>query len=112
MIKKMGDMFDHVLDYYIVSCLFIVLFIQSLIGVGDVRTISALGVLLCVVGVVQKDIRADPWIFIPLIIYNLIAIVSFYAVYGNITDGYGSTQMIFPIMYLLMACLDSRELFC
>ena len=58
MIKKMGDMFDHVLDYYIVSCLFIVLFILSLIGVGDVRTISALGVLLCVVGLPDQGLKS------------------------------------------------------
>ena len=54
----MGDMFDHVLDYYIVSCLFIVLFILSLIGVGDVRTISALGVLLCVVGLPDQGLKS------------------------------------------------------
>lgn len=107
---KAEDMFDRLLSHYVVVSLFLVLFILSLIGVGNARIVSALGLLLCMVGLVQKGILADPWIIIPLIIYNLVNMASFYAVYGNLTDSYGSTQMIFPIIYLLITCLDSRDL--
>ena len=49
----MGGGFWRLIDHYIVLCLFLALFILTLLGVGDVRTVSLLGLLLCAVGLVQ-----------------------------------------------------------
>lgn len=101
---------ESLIDRYAVLCLTLALVILSLIGVGDVRITSLLGILLCGAGVTLGSARANPWILIPLILYNLAAAASSYAAYGNIADGYGAMHAIFPVIYLLMACLDGEEL--
>ncbi len=101
---------DGLIDHYVVACIFLAQLIMTLIGVGNVGTVSALGLLLCIVGLAQRSVWADPWILIPLILYNLISMISTFAAYGNITDGYGALQSVFPVIYLLMACLSGQEL--
>lgn len=101
---------DSLIDHYAVVCIFLAQLIMTLLGVGNVRIISVLGILLCIVGLIQRSVQADFGILVPLILYNLISMISTYAVYGNITDGYGALQSVFPVLYLLMACLSDKEL--
>lgn len=102
--------FDDLIDHYVVICLFLGLFILTWVGVGDVPIVSMLGLILCAAGLAQQSAQADLWILVPLILYNLISMISSWAVYGNITDGYGALQSILPVIYLLMACLGKRDL--
>ncbi|MEY8338268.1 O-antigen ligase family protein [Lachnospiraceae bacterium 62-35] len=99
------------IDHYLIVCIFLSLFILTLVGVGDVLTVSMLGLLLCAAGFVQQSAQVDLWIFVPLVVYNLASMASSYAIYGNITDGYASIQSVFPVLYLLRACLDRKEQF-
>ena len=95
---------DRLLDRYIMACLFLSLIILTWVGVGNTAAVSAAGLLLCAAGMGQPAERADMKFFLPLALYNLVSMVSAYAAYGNITDGYASTQMIF-----LMAALSGEE---
>ncbi len=100
---------DSLLDHYAAVCIALALFILSLVGVGDMVTVSLLGLLLCMVGLTRRSARVDLWILVPLLVYDLFCLVSSYAAYGNIADGYGVTHAIFPLLCLLTACLDQGE---
>lgn len=101
---------ESLIDHYVVLCFVFVLVILSLIGVGDVRTAGLVGILLCGAGMTQDTARVDLWILIPFIVYDLAAMASSYAFYGNIVDGYGAMHAVFPVVYLLMSCLDEKEM--
>ena len=109
MLGKAGQKIDWLVDHYMAVCLLLALFILSMVGVGDMRAVSMLGLLLCVVGIIQQSAQVDLWIFVPLVIYDLFAMASSWAAYGNIADGYGVTHLVFPTVYLLMACLSGGE---
>lgn len=101
---------ESLVDHYVVLCLALALVILSLIGVGDVRTAGLVGILLCGAGMTQDTARVDLWILLPFIVYDLAAMASSYAFYGNIVDGYGAMHAVFPVVYLLMSCLDEKEM--
>ncbi|NBH72827.1 hypothetical protein D3Z51_12495 [Clostridiaceae bacterium] len=111
MIDALGRKLDCLLDHYTIVCIFLALVIMTWIGVGTVPVASMLGVLLCVIGIAQASAQADLGILLPLVVYNLAGMASSFAWYGNITDGYGAMHSVFPVLYLLMACLDSKEQF-
>ena len=100
---------DGLADHYTAACIFLAQLILTMVGVGNLRTVSILGLILCVIGLVKRSARIDPWIFAPLILYNLAAMASTYRIYGTITEGYGAFQSVFPVLYLLMMCLEDSE---
>lgn len=97
------------IDYFIVLLLFMALFILTFIGVGDLRVVGLVGIMLCLAGMMQQSARVDIWGLIPLVIYNLMNMISSYNTYGNIATGFASIQLIFPVVYLLMACMSEKE---
>lgn len=101
--------FDSLIDHYAVICVFLALFITTLTGVGEVRIASILGLLLCIVGLVQPLAKVDLWVLVPVLVYQLVSMASSWAIYGNFVDGYASTQGILPVLYLLVGCLSSGE---
>lgn len=109
-IRKIPDTRSYLSEYYLAICLFFALIILTLAGVGNVVSVSLLGVLLCLAGVVQGGVTVDLWVLIPLILYNLFSCISSYLTFGNTVEGYAATQMIFPVLYLLLAYLSRREL--
>ena len=102
--------FDKLLEHYIVSCVLLAQFILTLIGVGDVRLVSLLGLLLCVVGLAQRSAQVDFWVLVPLVVYELASMASSWRVYRTIAEGYGALQLVFPVRYLLITCMDELEL--
>lgn len=110
MIRTIEQGIDYLTEHYLTVCLFIALFILTWVGVGDIPTVSVLGLILCLAGFARRSVQADLWILCPLILYNLAAMVSSYAVYRNITDGYASLHLLYPVMYLMMGCLEENEM--
>lgn len=100
---------NRLLTHTSACCLLLALFIMTLLGVGSNLIVGALGVVLCVMGFGQEEARVDLWVLIPLVIYNLISAFSSFRTYGNLQDGFVSTQVIFPVLYLLLACLEKKE---
>lgn len=98
-----------VLDHYSAVLLFLALFILTFIGIGSAAIVALLGLILCAAGITQRHARVDLWIFAPLLIYNGVSMASSYAAYGSIADGFASTQMIIPVIYLFLGCLDNRD---
>lgn len=109
MLRSLKRGWTGCLDHYAAACLIPALFILTLTGVGDVLTVSLLGLLLCGVGLTRGGGRVDLWVLLPLLLYDLACLASSFAAYGNLTDGYGVTHGIFPVLYLLLACLGEEE---
>lgn len=109
MLRSLKRGWTSCLDHYAAACLIPALFILTLTGVGDVLTVSLLGLLLCGTGLTRGGARADLWILIPLLLYDLACLASAFAAYGTLTDGYGVIHGIFPVLYLLLACLGEED---
>lgn len=107
--KEIMRRIDNLIDHYMVICIFMALFIMTWVGVGDIRIVCMLGLILCAAGFSGRSVQTDLWVLIPLVGYDLAGMASSYAAYGNITDGYGSIHLLFPVLYLLMSCLEKRE---
>lgn len=110
MLPRVGRGLDSLIDHYAAACIILALFILSLLGVGDVRMVGLVGILLCAAGLVRGPAQVDLWVLLPLLIYVLSDLASAYHTYGDIAGGYGALHGIFPVLYLLMACLDGEEL--
>ena len=110
MLNRIEHIFENIMDHYMIVCLFLSLFILTFAGVGNILIVTLLGLILCTAGFVFRPIKVDLWIFTPLFLYNVASALSSYRTFGDITNGYASTQMIFPVFYLLMATLEKEEL--
>lgn len=110
MVCRIKRNLEKVIDHYAAFCLALALVVLTPIGVGDIWTTGLAGILLCGIGMMQDFARVDLRILIPLILYDFAAMASAFAAYGNIADGYGAMHAIFPVIYLLAACLDGGEL--
>ncbi|MCI8609621.1 MAG: O-antigen ligase family protein [Firmicutes bacterium] len=109
MVNNLERRLNDLLDYYIVILLFLAFFILTFIGAGSVLIVGMIGVLLCLVGLLQESVKVDIWAFASLAGYNLISMASSYVTYGNTVDGYVAIQGIFPVIYLLMATLTDDK---
>lgn len=110
MVCRMKRSLEKMIDHYAALCLALVLVILTPIGVGDLRTTGLAGILLCAVGMMQDCARVDLRILLPFILYDFAAMASSFAACGNIWEGYGAMHAIFPVIYLLAACLNREEL--
>lgn len=110
MVCRIKRNLEKLIDHYAALCLALALVILTPIGVGDLRTTGLAGILLCAVGVMQDSARVDLRILLSLILYDFAAMASAFVTYGNIAEGYGAMHGVFPVIYLLAACLEGREL--
>lgn len=110
MVKKFAKGADVISDHYVLFLLVLTLMGLTIIGVGDTTTVSMLGMVLCGAGIFQKPGRVDLQILLPVLVYLLIGAASSYAAIGNITHTYTATHAIYPVLYLLMASLEEKEL--
>ena len=91
--------------HYLAVCLLLALFMLTLMGAGSVIRVGLLGLLLCAVGVQQSSIRVDLWVLLPLVVYNLVSLVSSW--FCAMLTGH---VFMLPVLYLLAACLEEGEL--
>ena len=109
MARNAEERVERLLDASVPLCLALALVILSLTGVGNVRVASLAGLFLCGAGLTRDAARADWKLLLPLLVYDAAAMASAYGAYGNLVDGYGVLHALFPVLYLLTACLDARE---
>lgn len=109
MLHRVGQRLDSLIDHYAAACAALSLLILALSGVGDPVTVNLLGLLLCMAGLTQRSAQVDLWTLVPLMVYVLACLASSLAAYGDITSGYGAFHGVFPVLYLLVACLGADE---
>ena len=61
---------------YLMIILFLTFFIFTFIGAGNIIVVSFMGICLCLLGLLQGSVKVDLWILIPLVLYNLISLIS------------------------------------
>lgn len=92
----------------VVWALFAALVIMTVSGVGTIAIVSVLGLVLCGIGLSRPTARVDWWVLAPLAAYVGMNLVSSFAFYGDVVNGYGGVQLIYVSMYALSCCLDAR----
>ena len=107
---------DALLDHYIPACLVLALAAASFLGIGEIPTVSVLGLLLCATGLLRctapapPACRVDRASLFPLLLYLGMSALSTLAAYGDTLRGYAPVQGILLPALLLMACLEEKEL--
>ena len=88
----------------------------SFLGIGEIPTVSVLGLLLCAAGLLRctapapPACRVDRASLFPLLLYLGMSALSTLAAYGDTLRGYAPVQGILLPALLLMACLEEKEL--
>lgn len=85
------------------------LIILTLGGTGSPVSIGITGILLCLIGLFQKTIKVDLWIFLPLLLYGIFSLISSYIAVNTPFSGYVYAQLICPIIYILATSLDEHD---
>ncbi len=93
----------------LVVVLFAALVVLTLIGIGTRMFISLIGIAICIACLFRRDVRIDWWVFLPLVVYVGMNMVSAYATYGSILYGYGTLHLIFLTLYAASCCLRIGE---
>lgn len=93
----------------LVVVLFAALVVLTLIGIGTRMFISLIGIAICIACLFRKEVRIDWWIFLPLVVYVGMNMVSSYVAYGSILFGYGTLHIVFITLYAASCCLRIGE---
>lgn len=109
MIKRINSKVNTLINQYVVISLFLAVVILLLVEKGDTEIVGVLGLILCAIGFAQRPVRVDLHILVPLLLYNAASAISSFSAYGNILQGFMPVQIILPVIYLLMACLDEEQ---
>lgn len=109
--EKIKQPCTYILEHHLVFLLALALFSLSFIGVGTLRYVGITGFILCLGGLTQGSdrVRLDVWGFGLLILYNLASMTASMVTFRTIAIGYAPAQMLFPVIFLLMACLNEEE---
>jgi len=106
MADSIGRRFDALLDHYVVACLFLAALLLAFGGGGDVKKVSK---KRCFSGAVIGLLCGCLCMAAVMLLWNFFSMISSYRACGNVIDGYASTQMLYPVMYLLLSCLKADE---
>lgn len=101
---------NSLLEHYVVAVMMLALAALTVGGVGAPGAVGTTGLILCAAGLTRRAAKADLWVAAPLAAYLIWGGVSSYLTYGHFAGGYTATQSALLTLYLLMACLDGREL--
>lgn len=110
MLDKINRGVNAVLGHYILAVMLLALAALTVGGVGSPETVGVIGLILCAAGLSLGEARADLWVLGPLAAYIVLGGISSFATYGYFSGGYTATQSVLLVLYLLMACLDEKEL--
>ena len=85
------------------------LIILTLGGTGSPVSIGITGIILCLIGLFQKTIKVDLWIFLPLLLYVIFSLIPSYIAVNTPFSGYVYAQLICPIIYILATSLGEHD---
>ena len=102
-------MIQFVTAHPLVPGLFFAVVILTACGTGLPLIAGVTGIVLCILGLSQKEIRADLWILIPLLGYSVFSLISSWQTVGDPFEGYVYMQLICPVFFLLTAALEEGE---
>lgn len=110
MLNRINSTINTILGHYILAVMLLALAALTVGGVGSPEAVGIIGLILCAAGLSLGEARADLWVLGPLAAYIVLGGISSYVTYGYFSGGYTATQSVLFALYLLMACLDEKEL--
>ena len=102
-------MIQNVIAHPLIPGLFFTVVILTACGTGLPVITGVTGIVLCILGLLQKEIRVDLWIFISMLGYTGISLISAWQTVGNPFEGYVYMQLICPVFFFLTAALEEKE---
>lgn len=104
---------SRLMEHDLVFLLFLALISLSLVGAESPFLTGLLGLVLCLAGLGRKSIQIDPWILIPLIIYQAFSFTSFILTSNGITasmvSSFVTAQGFYLLIWLLVSILGDTD---
>ena len=94
--------------YVLITGLLFSVVILTLSGTGIPVFTGSTGLILCAMGLMQKEIRVDGRIFLPLVGYNLFSLLSSFITTGTPFQGYVYDHLICSLIFFLAGALDEK----
>ncbi|HJB59796.1 MAG TPA: hypothetical protein H9771_09125 [Candidatus Faecalibacterium faecipullorum] len=96
-------------EHYLVVLLFLSVVGLVLTGSGSRRLVGLIGCILCVVAFTKGAVKIDPWGLVPMLIYMAFVAFSSLRVDGNVFNGFFNSQILYPVLYVVLAYLTDDE---
>ena len=96
-------------EHYLVVLLFLSVVGLVLTGAGNRRLVGLAGCVLCVVAFTKGPVKVDLWGLVPLLIYMAFNAFSSLCIYGDVFNGFFNTQILYPVLYVVLAYLTDGE---
>lgn len=106
-IEKYQDIFT---EHFLLILLLFSLVALTITGIGSREMVGLIGCILCVVALTKDSVYIDPWILFPLLIYEIFSALSSISIFGDVFHGFFNTQIIYPVIYVLVSFLKDKEL--
>ena len=108
---KLSEKIDRAMEHYLLILLAMALVALTFIGIGNLRTVGMLGCVLCIAGISTRGtVKIDLRILLPMLLYVLLCAASTFAVGMGFAGSYMYSHAIYPVIYLVMAYLDQKDL--
>lgn len=108
--KEKIEYYHNVLvRHYLVVLLFMALVALTIAGIGSRRIVGLIGCTLCAVAFTKGEAKIDLWILIPLLVYESLNALSSMRISGDVFHGFFNTQIIYPVIYFMLAYLSNNE---
>ena len=96
-------------EHYLVVLLFLSVVGLVLTGSGSRRLIGLIGCVLCAVAFTKGVVKIDLWGLVPMLIYMAFVAFSSLRVDGNVFNGFFNSQILYPVLYVVLAYLTDGE---
>ena len=107
--NKIENYQSILMEHYLVVLLLLSLIALTIAGIGSRRMVGLIGCVLCAVAITKGPVKIDLWIIGPMVIYEIFNGLSSLRIYGDVFHGFFNTQIIFPVVYVLVAYLSDQE---
>lgn len=96
-------------DHYMVVLLVMALMALTIAGIGSRRIVGLTGCVLCAAAFTKGETKIDLWVLIPVIVYEVFNALSSLHTFGDVFHGFFNTQIIYPVIYFVIAYLSEKE---
>ena len=96
-------------EHYLVVLLFLTVAGLTMAETGSYRLVGLFGCILCAVAFTKGPVKVDLWGLAPMLIYLEFNAFSSLHIYGSVFNGYFNTQILHPVLYIVLAYLTDSE---
>lgn len=98
-------------EHYLVVLLFLTMAGLTMAETGSRRLVGLFGCILCAVAFTKGPVKIDLWGLVPMLVYVAFNAFSSLRIYGNVFNGFFNTQILYPLLYIVLGYLTDSEQF-